>query len=240
MNIAIIPARVGSKRIPRKNIRAFAGMPIIGYSIKAAQDCGLFDHVIVSTDSEEVAEVAGQFGAEIPFVRPSELSDDHTPIAPVLMHCLVWLASRGIKAQYACCILATAPFVQTEYIRRGYEMITNEKASSAFAVTSFPFPIQRALKIKADGSLAMFWPEHELTRSNDLPEAYHDAGQFYWLDVSVFMREGRVYNHDARPVFIPRWLVQDIDTPEDWETAEIMFEAFQRGGGFSKSSPGGR
>lgn len=228
MNVAIIPARGGSKRIPGKNIKPFAGKPIIAYSIEAAQKSGVFDQIIVTTDSEDIALVARQFGAETPFVRPPHLSDDHTPTAPVIAHCLDWLAEAGSAARYACCIYATAPFVQQDFIRQGYDLLINRQVSSAFSVTSFPFPIFRALRIEEDGHLAMFWPEHELTRSNDLPAAYHDAGQFYWLDCEIFRKTGRMYGSDALPVLLPRYLVQDIDTPEDWQTAEYMFMALQQ------------
>ena len=225
MNVAIIPARGGSKRIPGKNVKLFAGKPIIAWSIEAAQESGIFDRIMVTTDSEEIARVARQCGAETPFVRPPELSDDFTPTAPVVAHSLEWLAAQGTPAQYACCIYATAPFVRGAAIKEGYELLTTRKVSSVFSVTTFPFPIFRALRLETDGHLAMFWPEHELTRSNDLPEAYHDAGQFYWLECATFLQNGRMYGKDALPVILPRYLVQDIDTPEDWQTAEYMHKA---------------
>ena len=225
MNVAIIPARGGSKRIPNKNIKSFAGKPIIAYSIEAAKLSGVFDRIVVSTDSEKIAEVAREYDAEIPFLRPAELADDHTPTAPILSHALTWLGEHGASPKYACCIYATAAFVRPESIREGYEKLTKEKVSSVFSVTTFRFPIFRALKITASGHLEMFWPEHELTRSQDLPEAYHDAGQFYWIDCHTFLKEKKLYGRDALPVILPRYLVQDIDTPEDWETAERMFYA---------------
>lgn len=228
MNVAIIPARGGSKRIPGKNVKPFVGKPIIAWSIEAAKAAGIFDRIIVTTDSEEIARVANDYGAETPFVRPPELSDDHTPTAPVIAHCLEWLTVQGNPAQHACCIYATAPFVRADFIKQGYELLVNRKVSSAFSVTTFPFPIFRALRIEEDGHLAMFWPEHELTRSNDLPEAFHDAGQFYWLECETFLQSRRVYGRDALPVVLPRYLVQDIDTPEDWLTAEYMFRALQQ------------
>ncbi len=227
MNVAIIPARGGSKRIPDKNIKSFAGRPIIAYSIEAAKMSEVFDKVIVSTDSEKIAQVANEYGAETPFRRPTEMADDYTPTAQVLAHALNWLAENGTPARYACCIYATAPFVRPEYIKKGFELITIKKVSSVFSVTTFASPIFRALKINAGGHLEMFWPEHEMTRSNDLPEAYHDAGQFYWLDCEIFLQEQKVYSPDALPIILPRYLVQDIDTPEDWETAERMFKALE-------------
>ena len=227
MNVAIIPARGGSKRIPGKNVKDFCGRPMIAHSIAAAQESGLFDRIIVSTDSEAIASVAQSHGAETPFMRPPELADDFTPTAPVVAHALNWLAADGTRARYACCLYATAPFVQASYLRAGLTTLIERKVSSVFSVTSFPFPIFRALKIEADGHLAMFWPEHELTRSNDLPEAYHDAGQFYWLEVASFLATGRMYGQDAQPVILPRHLVQDIDTPEDWQRAEYMYQALR-------------
>lgn len=223
MVVAIIPARGGSSRIQNKNIRQFAGNPMISYSIQAAKQSGVFDRIIVTTDSKAIANIAEEYGAEVPFFRPDHLSDDHTPTAPVISHALKFIADQGEPAEYACCIYATAPFVRPEFIRQGYEIILKKGVSAAFSVTTFAFPIFRALKIKENGQMAMFWPEHELARSQDLPEAYHDAGQFYWLKVDSFLKSEKLYASDAMPVRIPRYLVQDIDTPEDWETAERMF-----------------
>ncbi|MDM8542138.1 pseudaminic acid cytidylyltransferase [Desulfococcaceae bacterium HSG9] len=230
MIVAIIPARGGSKRIPKKNVRLFAGKPIIAYSIEAARKTGLFDKIIVSTDSDEIAAVAESYGAEVPFRRPKELADDFTATAPVLVNALEWLDQRDCHVKYFCCIYATAPFVQPGYIRKGFELLAENNAVTAFTVTSFPSPVFRALKINKEGCVSMFWPEHENSRSNDLPEAYHDAGQFYWGYTRKFMQEKRLYAKFSVPVILPRHLVQDIDTPEDWETAERMYQAFQTGG----------
>jgi pseudaminic acid cytidylyltransferase len=227
MNVAIIPARGGSTRIPDKNIRSFAGEPMISYTIAAAKAAKVFDKIIVSTDSRRIAKIAEEHGAEVPFMRSRELSDDHTPTAPVILHALQWLCDYDKPAKYACCIYATAPFVRAEFIKKGYEILLKYGVSSVFSVTTFPFPIFRALRITEKGNLEMFWPEYELTRHQDLPEAYHDAGQFYWLKVDSFLKSKRLYSSDAMPVILPRYLVQDIDTKEDWETAERMFKAFQ-------------
>jgi len=227
MNVAIIPARGGSKRVPLKNIKPFLGKPIISYSIAAAQSSGLFDRIVVSTDSKEIADVALKFGAEVPFMRPADLADDFTTTAPVLLHALKWLMENGNPVQYACCIYATAPFVRPVYLKEGFNTITEKGVSSVFSVTTFPFPIFRALKINEEGHMQMFWPEHELTRSNDLPEAYHDAGQFYWLNCKAFFEDPRLYGRDALPVLLPRYMVQDIDTLEDWEAAEHLFKALE-------------
>ena len=230
MNVAIIPARGGSKRIPGKNIKLFVGRPIIFYSIQAAQKAGVFDRIIVSTDSDEIADVARKSGAEVPFMRPKELSDDMTPTALVLQHAIRWLEESDVIPYRICCIYATAPFVLPGYLRAGLEEIERTNVSSVFSVASFEFPILRGLKWEADGHLSMMWPEYELTRSNDLPEAYHDAGQFYWLSVPSFLESGRLYGADARPVLIPRHLVQVIDTSEDWEQAELMYEICKKKG----------
>jgi len=227
MIAAIIPARGGSKRIPHKNIKEFAGRPMIAYSIAAARECGVFDRIVVSTDDPAIASTAKAHGAEVPFLRPHELADDMTPTAPVIAHALEQLAAQGSPARYACCIYATAPFVRPVDLSAGLKLLKERRVSSVLSVTTFPFPIFRALKICDDGHLEMYWPEHETTRSNDLPEAYHDAGQFYWLDCDIFRKEQRMYGKDALPVLLPRYLVQDIDTPEDWETAEYMFKALR-------------
>jgi pseudaminic acid cytidylyltransferase len=223
--VAIIPARAGSKRIPNKNIKPFAGKPVIAHSIQALQEAGVFDRILVSTDSEAIAAVARECGAEVPFMRPKELSDDHTPTAPVLLHALRFLVDGGYSVAYVCCLYAAAPLVQAGFIRQGFALIRQHNIGSVFSVASFEFPIFRAMKINEQGYLEMFWPEHELTRSQDLPAAYHDAGQFYWLDAARFLKKPCVYTPDAMPVMIPRYLVQDIDTPEDWERAEFMHHA---------------
>ncbi len=222
--VAIIPARGGSKRIPDKNIKIFAGKPIIAYSIQTALASGLFDRVIVSTDSERISQTAVAFGAEVPFTRPAELSDDFTATASVVVHALEWLVRNGSMPTYFCCIYATAPFLAAPYLKQGLKILADNKATTSFAVTLFPFTIQRALEIDTSGRIRMLWPEHETTRSNDLPERYHDAGQFYWGDTEKFLKEKRLYAYDSLPIVLPRHLVVDIDTPEDWVRAEIMYK----------------
>lgn len=225
--VAIIPARGGSKRIPRKNIKPFVGKPIIGYSIEAALQSGLFDRVIVSTDDSEIAEVARSFGAEIPFLRPARLADDHAGTNAVVKHCLAWLQENGEPADYACCIYATAPFVRVEYLEQGYQRLVETGKSYAFSVTSFPFPIQRALRINQEGFVEALYPEMIPARSQDLEEAYHDAGQFYWGRAAAFMNDVVTFSAESVPVVLPRHLVQDIDTMEDWRRAELMYAALQ-------------
>ncbi len=227
MKLAIIPARGGSKRIPRKNIRPFHGKPIIAWSIEAALATGLFDRVIVSTDDDEIAEVARAHGAETPFLRPKPLADDVTGTNAVVRHALAWHAERGEAVSLACCIYATAPFVTAAALTDGHDRLVARGHGFAFSVTSFPFPIQRALRVAADGSLAMFQPEHMATRSQDLEEAWHDAGQFYWGTAEAFAADLPLFSHHAVPVVLPRHRVQDIDTLEDWRRAELMFAALQ-------------
>lgn len=225
MNVCIIPARGGSKRIPKKNIRGFCGKPMIAYSIEAAKTAGVFDRIIVTTDSSEIADVAREWGAEVPFMRPSELSDDHATTDAVILHALNGLKEDGAEIEYACCLYATAPFVQPEFLSKGLELLKSTGATTGFSVTTFPFPILRGLKINETGALEMIWPEHRLTRSQDLLEAYHDAGQFYWLNVAKYIQAPQVYAPGARPIVLPRHLVQDIDTEEDWRRAELMYKA---------------
>ncbi|WP_420194208.1 pseudaminic acid cytidylyltransferase [Marinobacter sp. GH_1] len=228
--VAIIPARGGSKRIPRKNIKAFCGKPMIAWSIEAALESGCFDRVIVSTDDEEIAAVARQYGAETPFMRPAQLSDDYTGTIPVIRHAVEWLADSGCAVSQACCIYATAPFVSPEDLKRGQQLLESEACSYAFSVTSYAFPIQRAIRITGGGRVAMFNPEHFGTRSQDLEEAWHDAGQFYWGTAQAWTEERPIFSEDAAPVTLPRHRVQDIDTPEDWVRAEWLFKAMQEQG----------
>lgn len=222
MRVAIIPARGGSKRIPRKNIKHFAGLPIIAYSIKAAQKSNLFDRIIVTTDDEEIANIAREFGAEIPFMRPKELSDDHTATIPVIAHAIQTLQSNGDVIDAACCIYATAPFIRTKDIMDAYNALITHHKHYAFPVTTFPFPIQRAVMRDEDGNIAMFYPEHFSTRSQDLEEAYHDVGQFYWGTPDAWLGGNPIFSDVATTIVLPRYLVQDIDTPEDWDRAELM------------------
>lgn len=217
MNVAIIPARSGSKRIPGKNTRLLGGRPALAWPIAACRESGLFSRVVVSTDAPEVAALARELGAEAPFLRPAELSDDHTPTAPVVSHCLEQLE----PCEFFCCVYATAVMLRAEDLRTGYAAVQGG-ADGAFAVTTYDFPIYRALRETAEGLLEMVWPEHELTRSNDLPEVWHDAGQFYWRRTADFRRDPRMYAARSRPVRLPRWRAQDLDTPEDWELVERL------------------
>lgn len=225
-NVAVIPARGGSKRIPGKNIKAFCNKPMIAYSIQAALDSQLFDLVVVSTDDARIARIATEYGAVCPFERPAKLSGDHAPTLPVIRHAIEMLeAPQEIKLELVCCIYATAPFLTATNLLAGYQHLQQDPALEfAFSVTSYAFPIQRALYIApADGTVKMFQPEHANTRSQDLCEAYHDAGQFYWGRRDAFMRSDNIFTAQSAPVILPRNQVQDIDTQEDWDCAEQLY-----------------
>lgn len=230
MKLAIIPARGGSKRIPKKNIKDFFGKPFIAYSIEAALKSNLFDRVVVSTDDDEIAKIAKQYGAEVPFLRPKELSDDFTGTQDVINHTIDHLEDLGKYYEYICTIYATAPLLQKEYLIEGYEKLKESDAINAFSSTSMPFPIQRTFKLNEDGRCEMFTPEHYMTRSQDLEEAYQDAGQFYWVNRrrQKLSDNQIVFSNISIPIVLPRYLVQDIDTLEDWQRAEYMYEAIQR------------
>lgn len=231
MNLAVIPARGGSKRIPRKNIRSFAGRPLIAYSIMAATRSGLFDHVIVSTDDPEVAAVARQFGAETPFIRPAELATDHATTVPVIKQAVMWVQEHWDVVDDVCCIYATAPFIQASALRAAHGMLRHESVTGyVFSATTFPFPIQRAFKVKPDGRVEMFEPKNYNTRSQDLEEAYQDAGQFYWGSAEAYLSDKIFFSTDSMAYVLPRHLVQDIDTPEDWKRAELMYAALKSNG----------
>lgn len=221
MNLAIIPARGGSKRIPRKNIKNFCGKPMIVWSIEAALQSGCFDRVIVSTDDEEIAEIARRYGAEVPFIRPRALSDDYTGTIPVVKHAV---EAAGQNAEFVCCLYATAPFVSVDDLRLGLDTLMESGADYAFSVTSYAFPIQRAVRI-LDERIEMFDPSHFNTRSQDLEEAFHDAGQFYWGRAKTWLDENRIFGSGSVPVVLPRHRVQDIDVEDDWVRAEWLFKA---------------
>jgi N-acylneuraminate cytidylyltransferase len=229
VNIAIIPARGGSKRIPLKNIKIFAGKPLIAYSIDAAKASGLFDKIIVSTDSEEIAEVAKAYGADVPFIRPQELSNDVVGTRPVTNHGINFCIEHFYKPKFCCCIYATAPFLQATFLKQGLDSLEQQSEKSfAFSVTSFPFPVQRAL-LKTQAGVTPMFPDDIGKRSQDLEEAYHDAGQFYWGTADAYLSTRKIFSEHSLPVVLPRHLVQDIDTPEDWQRAELMFQAYVQG-----------
>lgn len=222
--VAIIPARGGSKRIPRKNIKEFCGKPLIAYSIETALKSGLFSEVIVSTDDEEIATLARSYGASVPFLRPKELSDDFTGTGAVVSHAKEWLRAHGREFQFTCTIYATAPLLQIKYLQEGFEALQNSDAKYAFSCCSMPFPIQRTFKITPHGRCEMFWRENFSKRSQDLELAYHDAGQFYFNDLCK-KSDDIIFGKDSIPIILPRHLVQDIDDMEDWVRAEWLYKS---------------
>ena len=226
-SVAIIPARGGSKRIPRKNLLPFDGVPMIVRSIRTALDSGLFEQVVVSTDDADIAELALAHGAQVPFLRPAELADDFTGTAAVIVHALQQLPAFD----YACCVYATAPLLQARFLREGFELLQQHPDKAfAFSVCSFGFPVQRALTLDGQGALTALYPEFRNTRSQDLPEAFQDAGQFYWGRREAWLRGDVLYSPASLPVLLPRHLVQDIDTPQDWKRAEYLYAALKAGG----------
>lgn len=225
MNLCVIPARGGSKRIPRKNITEFCGKPMIAWSIEAAKASGCFDRIIVSTDDEEIAEVAKSFGAEVPFMRPVELADDFAATRPVVNHAIEGATRLFGKPDLVCCLYPTAPFITVEDICSSLAVLRSEKVDFVFSAAIFAYPIQRAFTIRVDGGLERCYPQYRNTRSQDLEEAYHDAGQFYWGRCQAFLEGKDSVSENSRAFILPRYRVHDIDTEEDWVRAEKMFAA---------------
>lgn len=222
MRLAVIPARGGSKRIPRKNLKPFHGRPIIAYSIEAALQSGLFDVVLVSTEDEEIADCARRLGAETPFRRPVQLADDHTGTNAVVRHAADWIQANGVPVEQICCLYATAPFVTADDLRAAQALL-GPNVDFVFAATHFDFPVQRALLRLPDGRVAPMFPHWIRMRSQDLQEALHDAGQFYWGRPAAFAQFEVPFEARALAYELPRERVQDIDTPADWTRAEQLF-----------------
>ena len=230
MNVCVIPARGGSKRIPRKNIKPFCGKPMLAWSVAAAHASGCFDRVLVSTDDEEIASVARDNGAEVPFMRPAPLADDYAVTQAVIAHAIGCLSDSSHPPSVVCCLYATAPFVQPRDLQASMQRLHQSRPGSVvFAATSYPYPIQRAIRLDGDGYASMFYPKFFGSRSQDLEEGYHDAGQFYWASSATWMRATNLFD-GARPLVLPRWRVQDIDTKEDWQRAELMHQALKQQG----------
>ncbi len=230
MNIVIIPARGGSKRIPKKNIRLFRGKPMINWSIEAAIRSNCFDKVLVSTDSREIANVAEIKGAWVPFLRPKNLSDDYSTTKEVIVHSIKWLEKNNFQLNYVCCLYATAPFVQAKDLKKGFQLIKNQiRDRFIFSATNFSFPIQRALKVDSSGTSSMFYPENFNIRSQDLEKAYHDAGQFYIAKPRIWIERDNLFE-DGMPIILPNWRVQDIDEENDWERAQLLHEIIENKG----------
>ena len=220
--VAVFPARGGSKRIPRKNVKLFMGKPIIHWSISAALTSGLFDKVLVSTDDAEIAQVAQEAGAEAPFVRPAELANDHATTTAVMSHALLWLQANEVQVDYACCIYPTAPLLDAGDLVSSFDQLEQARCAYVFSVSEFSAPIQRSFEIDTHGKVNMFFPDQFPVRSQDLPKAYHDAAQFYWGTADAWINEQQIFAPHSRAYPLPGWRVQDIDTPEDWKKAEIL------------------
>lgn len=225
--LCVIPARGGSKRIPRKNIRDFAGKPMIAHSIEAALKSDCFEKVIVSTDDEEIAGISTKFGAEVPFHRPNELADDHSGTIPVIAHAISKMQKLGFDADYTCCLYATAPFITPEDIKNSLLKLKKSNSLYCFSVTGYGFPIQRSILLDQFDKVSMLYPEYEQTRSQDLESTWHDAGQFYWGRSQAWLDEEKLFAAHSLGFYLPRYRVQDIDTIEDWERATWLYKAMR-------------
>lgn len=223
-NLCIIPARGGSKRIPRKNIKPFLGRPIIAYSIEAAQKSGLFKEIMVSTDDHEIAHTARQYGAKVPFFRSAKNADDHATTMDVIREVVEQYSSQGRHFDCICCIYPTAPLVLTEHLQQGHENLQDRSIDAVFPVLAFSYPIWRGLKKNASGKVEMIFPNYARTRSQDLPKTYHDAGQWYWLKPEAL---GQPLFQNARMVELSESDAQDIDTLSDWRMAELKYKIRQ-------------
>jgi pseudaminic acid cytidylyltransferase len=226
-NLAIIPARGGSKRIPRKNIKLFLGKPIIAYSIEAAINSGLFDEVMVSTDDAEIAKIAIQYGAKVPFVRSEKTSNDFATTFDVVEEVVISYKEKEIEFENVCCIYPCAPFVIEQKLEEAYNLFVKEHFDAVFPVMQFGFPIQRALQMNDFGKINFFYPEYAITRSQDLLSSYHDAGQFYWMNVASCMQQKKIITDNTGSIVITELEGQDIDNEVDWKLAELKYELIQ-------------
>lgn len=226
MKIAIIPARGGSKRIPRKNIREFVGTPMVSRAVAIARDSGLFSRVIVSTDDPEIEATARAAGAEVPFVRPVDLSDDMTPTVPVVAHAVQHCISTGWEVTHACCIYPCTPLLAIEDLKGALDLLLSRNADFVYPVSEYAHPIQRAMRMRQSGQMEFLEPKHELTRTQDLETTFHDAGQFYWGTSTAWLAHKRMHS-SGHGYPIPHWRVVDIDADDDWVRAELIFQALQ-------------
>jgi pseudaminic acid cytidylyltransferase len=222
--IAIIPARGGSKRIPDKNIRLFLGKPIISYPIQAAFDSGLFEEVMVSTDSELIADIAREYGAKVPFTRSSENASDLAPLKDVVLEVLNKYSDKGLEFDYFCCLLPASPLIRAERLSESFRILKETNSSSLVPVVKYSHPIQRAFRINESSRLEMMWPENLLKRTQDLESTYHDSGSFYWVKTDLFLKEGTFFTGKSVPLVLPESEVQDIDDAQDWLMAEMKFK----------------
>ena len=228
MNVAVIPARGGSKRIPRKNIRKFSGKPIIAYSIEKALLSDLFGKVIVSTDDDEINSIAKQFGAEVPFKRPTQLSDDYAGTTEVVAHAIKWMENQGWTLNGVCCIYPTAPLLDVELLKTSYEMFTKGKWDYVFSAAENVYPVERSFKVLDNSGLKMLIPENFNRRSQDLTPTFHDAGQFYWGTPETWVEERPIFSKRSTIIKLPTYRVADIDTEEDWKRAELLYKVLEK------------
>jgi len=224
MKIAIIPARGGSKRIPRKNIKEFNGKPIIVWAILAAQESGLFDYIVVSTDDDEIKSVSEKYGAIVPFIRPADISDDHTPTVPVISHAVKEIDRLYQYVEYACCIYPCSPLLFASDIVEAFNMLESTGTDFVYPIVEYPHPIFRSMRQSKNGKMEFLYPEHELTRTQDLEKIFHDAGQFYWGRAEAW-RELKKMHTDGIGIEIPSYRVVDIDTEDDWKRAELLTQS---------------
>jgi len=228
MNVAVIPARFGSKRIPKKNIKLFCGKPMIAWPIEIALKSKLFDHVIVSTDCEKIASIANSYGAETPFIRPAKLSNDFATTTEVISHAANWMLDKNWKIFSICCIYPTSVFLNVEDLLKGLKIFSTNKWSYVFSVTEFEYPIFRSFKESKNGGVEMFFPENFDSRSQDLPIAFHDAAQFYWGKTDAWINKIKIFDKHSFPIKIPRWRIQDIDTKDDFDRAQNLFKLISK------------
>lgn len=225
MKLAVIPARGGSKRVPRKNIRPFCGRPMMAWPIDAARESGVFDQIIVSTDDPEIAETARQLGADVPFMRPADLADDHSGTIAVIAHATSWANDQGHAVDAVCCIYPTAPMISPDDLAEGLRLLDEGSSDFVFTATDYASPIFRAFLESRNGGVEMVFPDYFESRSQDLPRALHDAAQFYWGRPGAWLTAKSLFGQRSAALLIPRWRVQDIDTPEDWVRAEALFRS---------------
>ena len=226
-NVAVIPARGGSKRILRKNIRKFCGKPMIAWPITIAKDSGLFSKILVSTDDEEIAEISIAQGADVPFLRPKTLARDDTPTEPVIKHALTWLKKNNFNFENVCCIYATAAFMTSVDLKSGKDLVKNNPNQFVYPVTQYDYPLTRALKLNVNGSVKMADTNFFKTRSQENEDYFHDAGQFYWANSKLWLSNKIIFESEGKPIFLERFRVHDIDTEDDWIHAEQVFQYLQ-------------
>lgn len=225
--LCIIPARGGSKRIPRKNIKYFMGKPIIAYSIEASIESGVFDEVMVSTDDEEIAGIARQYGASVPFLRSAETSNDYATTVDVLLEVVNKYKAQGQEFDTICCLYSTAPFVTSDRLKEAASKI-NDSVDACFTIVQYSYPIQRSLRINDAEYVEMKYPEHLKSRTQDLEKVYHDAGQFYFVKTDALINEKTVWCKRTAPLILSELEVQDLDTETDWQLAEMKYQLLKR------------